>query len=219
MTVSSTGSVVEVRFVDLLQHGPPREARAFALGAVAAGRRGRDVYLDLLAPALGEIGERWEYGAATVAEEHLATAVVASIMATLAPTLEEEPAVRQRIVLACTDGELHDLGLRMLGDFLEGDGWEVLYLGAVTPANTLGAYVAEAKPAAVGLSVTLTTHLEFARATISVIREQSEAYVLVGGGAFAGDARVAHDIGADGFAPDAGAASRLLRARFGEQVT
>ncbi len=214
-----TGPAVGNRLADLLQHSPPREARAFALGAVAGGDRARDVYLEMLAPALVEIGERWEHGAATVAQEHLATAVVASIMATLAPSLEEEPAVRQRIVLACTDGELHELGLRMLGDFLEGDGWEVLYLGAVTRTIALGAYVAEVNPVAVGLSVTLTTHLEFARATISAIRERSGAYVMVGGGAFGGDANVARDIGADGFAPDAGAASTLLRDRFGEQAS
>lgn len=206
---------VWVDLADLLQHRPPREARAFALDAVAAGSRARDVYLDLLAPALVEIGDRWEHGTATVAEEHLATAVVASIMATLAPTLEEEPAVRQRVVLACTEGELHDLGLRMLGDFLEGDGWEVLYLGAVTPATDLVDFVANAKPAAVGLSVTLTTHLAPARATMSTIRERCAAYILVGGAAFAGDPRIANDMGADAYAPDAGAASRLLRNRFG----
>ena len=203
------------RLADLLQHSPPREARAFALGAVASGSPARAVYLDMLAPALEEIGERWEHGAATVAQEHLATAVVASVMATLAPSLEEAPAVGQRIVLACTDGELHELGLRMLGDFLEGDGWEVLYLGAVTPAVTLGAYVADVQPVAVAISVTLTTHLTDARAAISAIREHSDAYVIVGGGAFGGDAIVARDIGADGFAADAGDASSLLRDRFG----
>ncbi len=207
------------RLADLLQHSPPREARAFALGAVAGGNHARDVYLDMLAPALVEIGDRWQRGTATVGQEHLATAVVASIMATLAPSLDEEPSMRQRIVLACTDGELHELGLRMLGDFLEGDGWEVLYLGAVTPAITLGEYVAEVNPAALGLSVTLTTHLEFARATISAIRERSRAYIMVGGGAFGGDANLARDIGADGFAPDAGAASTLLRDRFGERAS
>jgi methanogenic corrinoid protein MtbC1 len=208
---------VATRFADLLQHNAPREAREFALGAVAGGDRARDVYLDMLAPALEVIGDRWERGAATVAQEHLATAVVASIMATLAPTLEEAPAVRQRVVLTCTDGELHDLGLRMLGDFLEGDGWEVFYLGAVTPAAALVDFLADVKPAVVGLSVTLSTHLDATRATISTIRERSDTYILVGGGAFAGDATIASDIGADGFAADAGTASRLLRARFGEQ--
>jgi methanogenic corrinoid protein MtbC1 len=216
--VTLAGSVGADRLADLLQHRPPREARAFALGAVAEGDRARDVYLDMLAPALVEIGNRWQRGAATVAQEHLATAVVASIMATLAPTLEEVPAVRQRIVLACTAGELHDLGLRMVGDFLEGDGWEVFFLGAVTPAQDLAGFIVEVNAVAVGLSVTLTTHLEFARATIAAIRERSGAYILVGGGAFSVDASVARDIGADSFAPDAGAASKLLRARFGGQA-
>jgi methanogenic corrinoid protein MtbC1 len=202
---------------DLLLSARPRDARTTALTAVSAGVRPRDVYLELLAPALAEIGARWQRASATVAQEHLATAVVASIMATLAPTLEEGPPVLQRIVLACTDGELHELGLRMLGDFLEADGWDVLYLGAVTPANDLGDFVAEARPAAVGLSVTLTTHLEFARTTIAEVRERSDAYIIVGGGAFGGDASVARAIGADGFGADAAEASRLLRHRFGEE--
>lgn len=210
-----TGPVVADRLADLLLHSPPREAREYALGAVRSGCRPRDVYLDMLAPALEEIGDRWEHGAATVAQEHLATAVVASIMATLAPSLEQGPPVGQRIVLACADGELHELGLRMLGDFLEGDGWEVLHLGAVTPAVTLADFVAHVQPVAVGLSVTLTTHLEFARTAIAEVRKRSDAFILVGGGAFAGDAGVARGIGADGFATDAGAASRLLRERFG----
>lgn len=212
MTASSSSG-----FADLLQHSRPHEARAFALGAVAGGERARNVYLDMLAPALVEIGDRWQRGLATVAQEHLATAVVASIMATLAPTLEEEPAVPQSIVLTCSDGELHDMGLRMLADFLEGDGWGVFYLGAVTPGDALVDFLADVRPVAVGISVTLSTHLESTRATISKIRERSDAYVLVGGGAFAGDGKLAHDIGADGFALDAGAGSRLLRARFGEQ--
>lgn len=213
-----TAPPIADRFADLLVHRPPGEARELALGAVRAGSDPREVYLDMLAPALEEIGERWEHGAVTVAQEHLATAVVASIMATLAPSLEREPAVRQRIVLACTEGELHELGLRMLGDFLEGDGWEVLHLGALTPAKDLATFVAEAEPVAVGLSVTLTTHLEFARTTIAEIRERSGAYILVGGGAFGGDAAVAREIGADGFAADAGAASKLLREQFGERA-
>ena len=80
-------------------------------------------------------------------------------------------------------------------------------------------FLADVRPVAIGISVTLSTHLETTRAAILTIRERSDAYILVGGGAFAGDPKVAHDIGADGFAPDAGAASRLLRARFGEQAS
>ncbi len=207
------------QLANLLQHNPPRDGRAFALGAVTGGRGPRDIYLDLLAPALVEIGKRWQNGTASVAQEHLATAIVASIMATLAPGLEEGPPVRRRIVLSCIEGELHQVGLRMLADFLEGDGWEVLYLGALTPTTGLGEFVAEMAPAAVGLSVTLPTHVEVARVAISAIRAHSDAYILVGGGAFGGTGSGAEALGADGFAPHAAAASALLRDRFGERWT
>jgi methanogenic corrinoid protein MtbC1 len=186
------------------------------LSAVAAGAAPRDIYLEALAPALHQVGARWQLGTATVAQEHLATAVVTSIMATLAPTLNETPAMHRRIVLACADGELHMVGLRMVGDFLEGDGWDVLYLGAAMPGAELAAFLVDRSPAAVGLSVTLTSHLEFARAAIADIRAGPDApYIVVGGSAFGGDAEIALRMGADAFAPDAGAASRILRERFG----
>jgi methanogenic corrinoid protein MtbC1 len=205
------------RITDLLLGSAPRDARTETLAAVSAGARPRDIYLGTLAPALDEVGVRWQQGRATVAQEHLATAVVSSIMATLAPTLDEDPPIRRRVVLACADGELHQVGLRMVGDFLEGDGWDVLYLGAAMPGPALAAFVIETVPAVVGISVSLTTHLEQARATIAEIRKRPDApFVIVGGAAFHGDGDIARGMGADAFVTDAGAASRLLRHRFGD---
>lgn len=203
-------------FADVLLGRPPREARATALGLVDNGVPPRSVYLNVLAPALQEVGSRWERGLVSVAQEHLATAVVSSIMATLAPRLEEPPSVGRRAVLASTDGEMHVVGLRMVGDFLEADGWEVLFIGAVTPGADLARLVGETRPDAVCLSTTLTTHLVAAAATVAMLKALPDPpVVLVGGHAYGGDADRARALGADGFASDAGAASRFLRELFG----
>lgn len=203
-------------FADVLIGRSPREARTAALGLLDQGILPRALYLEVLGPALREVGSRWQLGQISVAQEHLATAIVTSLMATVAPRLAEPPPVDRRAVLACTDGELHDVGLRMVGDFLEADGWDVLFLGALTPPDDLVRLVAETRPDAVGLSTALTTHLASAGQTISAIRDVGEPpFIMVGGQAYGVDGAAAQGLGADAWLADAGAASSLLRARFG----
>ena len=210
------------RYADVLLGPSPREARRAAFGLLEDGLQPRALYLDVLGPALGEVGSRWQRGLITVAQEHLATAIVTSVMATVAPRLTvasqltDSPATGRRAVLACTESELHDVGLRMVGDFLEADGWEVLFLGALTPSDALQRLVAETAPDVVGLSTALTTHLASASDAIAAIRQlETPPFVMVGGQAYGNDAGVALGIGADVLLADAGAASALLRERFG----
>lgn len=203
------------RFVDLLIGPSPRAARSSVLDLVEGGMPPRKVYVDVLAPAMREVGRRWQVGVATVAQEHLATAIVRSVMATLAPELEEPPPVGRRIILACSEGEMHDVGLRMVGDFLEADGWDTMYLGAVTPEVELVELARTALPDAIGISTTLTTHLASVAATIEGLRANAvPALVLVGGRAYGDDPEVARRIGADLFAVDAEETSNVLRKRF-----
>jgi MerR family transcriptional regulator, light-induced transcriptional regulator len=202
-------------YADVLLAGSPREARTAALGLLDQGVLPRTLYMEVLGPALREVGSRWQRGLISVAQEHLATSIVSSVMATVAPRLIEPPPIGLRAVLACTDGELHDVGLRMVGDFLEADGWEVLFLGALTPPDALQDLAAESEPDVVGLSTTLTTHLASAAGSIAAIRQlEAPPFIIVGGRAYGDDSSVAIGIGADVLVPDAGAASALLRERF-----
>jgi methanogenic corrinoid protein MtbC1 len=202
-------------FVNLLLAQSPRQARAMVLAAADAGAQPREIYLELLAPALREVGARWQVGTASIAQEHLATAVVSSIMAGLAPRLEELPPVGHSAVLACIDSETHDVGLRMVGDFLEADGWETLYLGAATPAADLVRLAEKWHPDVVGLSTTLSAHLGSVRETVAALRAlPGPPFVILGGMAYNGLAAMAESLGADAFASDAGVASGFLRSRF-----
>ena len=214
MTVSLSGG-----YADVLLGPSPREARTAAFGLLDRGLKPRALYLEVLGPALQEVGLRWQRGLISVAQEHLATAIVSSVMATVAPRLVELPPIARRAVLACTDGELHDVGLRMVSDFLEADGWDVLFLGALTPPDALQLLVAENTPDVVGLSTALTTHLASAADAIAAIRELDVSpFVMVGGRAYRDDSSVAIGVGADVLLADAGAASAVLRRRFGSET-
>jgi methanogenic corrinoid protein MtbC1 len=183
---------------------------------VGAGQSPRDVYLEVLGPALVEVGRLWQEARITVAHEHLATATTKAIMAGLAPLVGKPPPVGRRIVLACSPGELHGVGLRMVADFLEGDGWEVLELGADTPTSDLLAIVTSERPDAVGLSTALSLHLPDAASAVGQLKALDTCpFVLVGGAAYGGDEALAARLGADAYGADAGTTSALLRDRFG----
>ncbi|MDQ3127207.1 MAG: cobalamin-dependent protein [Chloroflexota bacterium] len=203
-------------YVESLVRPDTRAARAVVEDLVGRGESVRAIYLDVLEPALVEVGRRWQRAAITVAHEHLATATTKAIMARLSPLVGEPPPIGRRIVLACTPGELHGVGARMVADFLEGDGWEVLELGADTPTADLLAIVASERPDVVGLSTALSHHLGEATSAVAQLKALDPTpFVLVGGAAYADIPDAAAHVGADASATNAGEASALLRAQFG----
>ena len=88
-------------------------------------------FLQVLTPALVEVGERWASGSVSVAQEHLASATVRAALQKLLSDPRAD--VRGTAVLACAPGERHEIGLLMLAVMLRSDGWQVAYLGADTP--------------------------------------------------------------------------------------
>ena len=127
-------------------------ARRVVEEALATGAPVPDVYLGVLEPALREVGHRWAMGALNVAEEHYATAVAQSILDALSRQLPRAPRDGRLAVVTGSPEEQHVLGARMVADFLEADGWEVLLLGPGAPAGDLVALVESEQPDLVALS-------------------------------------------------------------------
>jgi MerR family transcriptional regulator, light-induced transcriptional regulator len=90
---------------------------------------------DIVMPYLREIGDRWERGEVSVAQEHFASGVLRGRLLGLARGwgLGVGPAA----VLACLPGEQHDLGLIAFGLALRGRGWRIFYLGPDAPLQTV----------------------------------------------------------------------------------
>ncbi|HEX2087885.1 MAG TPA: cobalamin-dependent protein [Solirubrobacteraceae bacterium] len=173
-------------YVAALLAGDATRARWLVDQALADdGADVRDVYLGVLAPALEDIGDRWAAGELTVAHEHYATAVTAGILGVLAPRIRVPPESGRLAVVACTPGELHALGAQMVTDFLEAEGWEVLGLGASTPAADLAALVDDERPDVVALSTSVPENLDGAADVLRRLGELREPpFVAVGGRAW-----------------------------------
>ena len=171
----------------------------------------------MLQPALYEIGRRWEEAEISIAQEHLATATTQSLMARLAERLGAENTARRgrTALVACAEGELHSLGVRMVADFLEADGWDVLFVGALSPVGALAEMAAERGVDVVALSASLSERLPEVRAAVRALAAlDPRPLIAVGGQAFAGDPAAALATGADLFANNAEALVQTLAERF-----
>ena len=132
---------------------------------------------------MARIGDLWEQGEITVADEHAATGLSYRALLPLQEPLQiAPPRSRERVVLAAVEGQMHVLGLRMVADVLEGAGFEVLYLGADVPSDALRAFVAEHMPAVVGVTSTQTHDAPSLAVAIAATHDvHPAARVMLGG--------------------------------------
>lgn len=196
-------------YFDALVSTQRGRAKRLVLDALATGVGVQDLYLDVFLPCQFELGRLWQLRRLTVAQEHFCTAATQSIMSHLYQTFFDTPRNGLTAVIGCVGDELHELGARMVADFLELGGWNTLYLGANTPAHDLAAMVSERKADIVCLSTTLAIHIRSMAETIEALRVSAgdgRVPILVGGYPFQIDEQLWQKVGADGFAHDARAA-------------
>jgi methanogenic corrinoid protein MtbC1 len=192
-------------------------ARGVLEDAVSAGLPVSSIYLDVLQPTLYEVGRRWSRAQISVAQEHLATAATQSAMARLAERLAtgERRVHPGTALVACVSDELHAVGGRMVADFLEADGWNVVFLGQLTPGADLAAMATEHAAQVVALSAALPERVPRVAEVCAELRALDPSpFVIVGGQAFGGSAERALRTGADAYAADAAGAARTLQERF-----
>jgi len=138
------------------------------------------VLRDVVLPYLAELGERWERGTASVAQEHFASSVIRGRVAGLARGWGNGHG--PRAVLAWPPGELHDLALMIFGIVLHRSGWRIDYLGMDTPVEELTRTVDARHPALVVMATTLPETLEPLAAQFTALAQHA-TLALAGAGA------------------------------------
>ncbi|KQT94719.1 hypothetical protein ASG49_07815 [Marmoricola sp. Leaf446] len=183
--------------------------------ALRRGASAAEVTLGILQPAQVEVGRLWQAGHITVAQEHFISAVTQTCLALVATSTDQVSArATSRLVASAVGTEGHDLGLRMLCELLQDEGWETEFLGAGVPGPDLVSFVAAVEPEVVALSVTLPAALASARETIGLLRADPacrDVRVLLGGRAVDAKPELARTLGADGWAPGPAEAIALCR--------
>ncbi len=144
------------------------------------------VMRDVVLVYLRELGERWERGDASIAQEHFASNLLRGRLLGLARGWGRGSG--PTTVLACAPGELHDLSLIVFGLVLAGHGWAIAYLGPDTPVATIRDAVGQVEPDLVVISATTPQRLRAAKAELTELA-RAVPLALAGAGASAGLAR------------------------------
>ncbi len=138
-------------------------------------------YESVVRPSMYRIGDLWEKNQITVAEEHLATATLKYLLASVYTPYEVSER-RPKGLLFCIEGEQHSLGLELANEVFKEQHWNTRYLGANVPIRDAVTFVKAWKPQAVAVSIGMTTSIKQLKECLEEIEKvQPDIKILVGG--------------------------------------
>jgi methanogenic corrinoid protein MtbC1 len=171
-------------FAAALLVGDARAAEIAVRDAIEAGLAAATIDEDVVAPAMRHIGDLWERGDITVADEHLATDIAYRVLALQRESFRvARRRTAQRVMLAAVEGERHVLGLHMAGDLLAHAGFEVRALGADVPIDSLSPVVERHDPDVFAFTATMAEAGQLLPLAIDEVRRSAPSIQVILGGA------------------------------------
>jgi DNA-binding transcriptional MerR regulator len=141
----------------------------------------------VIMPGLRRIGEAWGDQTLESANEHFASEIVRGEITRRIAEADPARAASPCALLACAEGERHDLGLLGLSLLLKERGIRVIYLGADVPAVDLARATAATRPQAVCVAAVLPgSAATTARALRALATGRQQPRLFAGGPALAG---------------------------------
>ncbi|REJ96322.1 MAG: response regulator [Planctomycetota bacterium] len=170
------------------------------------------IYLHVILPSQRELGRLWQAGDISVAQEHYCTAATQFVMSQLHPYFLTSGQTDKTLLATCVGDELHEVGLRIIADLFEANGWNTIYLGANTPATSITQELVNSGSNILAISTTMTQHLFNLAEVIREVRSHegcTHVKILAGGHPFNVDPFLWKRIGADAGPGDATAAIEI----------
>ena len=182
--------------------------------ALKEGVSAPKIYQEGLIPAMELVGKKMQNGEFFIPEVLLSAQVMKRTLEIIRPTLAQTKSQRSlgRVVMGTVQGDLHDIGKNLVITMLEGAGFEVTDLGVDVSSGKFVAAVKETKANIVGLSALLSVTMLNMKEIVRSLEEagiRNTVKVIIGGACVS--QAFAKEIGADGFAPDAGSAVDLSK--------
>jgi MerR family transcriptional regulator, light-induced transcriptional regulator len=123
------------------------------IGRLASLYAPREFVYSLVLPLMSAVGQRWDEGSLSVAQEHVVSAVLVGVMSSLV-RLQTVPAGARRLLFACPAGERHEFGLLAAAILAGSKGYGTVYLGADVPSADIAAAASLANVEAAVIAVT-----------------------------------------------------------------
>jgi len=181
--------------------------------AIGAGNNPVEIINQGLIPGMSVVGARFKAGQMYVPEVLMSARAMNAGMDIVKPLiLSEDIPSAGKVVLGTVKGDLHDIGKNLVGMMLESAGFTVINVGVDAGPEKFLQSIKEHQPGVIGMSALLTTTMLAMKDTIELLKEEGlrdKVKVMIGGAPISQD--FADEIGADGFAPDAGSAADLCK--------
>lgn len=194
------GDHLEIRqaYLQALLEGETEKAEEIIEQAKNSGITLLDIYEHILAKTMHEIGVLWHRNIISVDKEHYATSVTQTVMSHYFEEIFSRPRKNKVLVSLAVGSELHEMGIRMLSDIFEHEGWDTHYLGAGVSFEKVMEAIRLYKPQLVALSVTMPPYLPHCEEMVRGIKEaHPELLVAVGGQGFKSASNLWREWGAD----------------------
>ena len=169
-SLATPASRLVLKYLEAVLAGKRDEAHRLIIEQARANRSVTELYEQILLPAQVETGRMWHRGEISVADEHFATAITQAVLGELRPYFPQPEPRSATVVAAAVSGDFHDVGLRMVADCLEMDGWQILYLGANMPATDIVEFLGQHPADLLALSVSTCLLVRQAGELVEVVR-------------------------------------------------
>lgn len=181
--------------------------------AVDAGDKLQHILDQGLIEAMNIVGDKFSKGAMFVPQMLRSAKTMQECVALLKPHFQEdEMTAKGKVVLGTVKGDLHDIGKNLVSMMLEGAGFDITDLGVDVAPEVFVAKVKEENADVLGMSALLSTTMPSMSLTIKALLDsgvRDQVKVIIGGAPVT--RKYAEDIGADSYAPDAGAAVTAIK--------
>ena len=192
---------------DLVSRGRSKLIAAKVQEALDDGSTPQEI-LDAMIDTMGEVGDRFSRDEIFVPEMLISAKTMKNGLAVLEPLLAEGATENLgTCIIGTVEGDLHDIGKNLVAMMIKSAGYDVIDLGVDVKASQ---FVDEIKKQPdvklVALSGLLTTTMPAMKETVKTLKNSGlgDFKVIVGGAPVTPE--YAEEIGADGYAPDAGSA-------------
>ena len=143
-----------------------------------------EIVQNVLAKAMEEIGKLYASNKIFLPHLILAAETVKPIFAKLTEMIPEGQSIKSgRVLLATVEGDIHDIGKKIVGTVLESSGFEVIDIGKDVPAQVILQKTVELKPDIVGLSAMMTTTVVKVGEVVNTLKGAEIEIPVIAGGA------------------------------------
>lgn len=172
-----------------------------------------EILNDGLVRGMDVIGVKFKNNEVFIPEVLIAARAMKAGMDIIRPLLTSETVKpKAKIVVGTVKGDLHDIGIKIVGMMLEREGYEIIDLGINVPKEIFLKAIKKENPDIIGMSALLTTTMAYMREVVETVEKaklKQNVKIIIGGAPIT--QAFADEIKADGYAPEAASAVELVK--------